>query len=319
MATMRPRPCLFALLAIALSIACAGKVRSTATAPLTEAQLAQFWMQPADITTRNLFWGAGGQERAPLPDVVYKVIGLDDSGYSGGYEVEDPNGRTWKVKYGDESQSEVAASRLLWAIGYHQPPVYFLRDWKKDGGRPEDDGRSARFRLETGYETEGTWSWHENDYVGTQPYKGLIVANLILNNWDLKSSQNRIFRVSDAHPGPSRWFVVQDLGAAFGRTKWPSGDRNNTESFEKQNLIKRVENGIVKFDYDARHTELFKDIAPADVVWTAKLFAQLTDEQWKDAFRAANYPEAVASRFIAKLKAKVQEGLTLEGQAGANP
>jgi hypothetical protein len=75
----------------------------------------------------------------------------------------------------------------------------------------------------------------------------------------------------------------------------------------------------VKFDYRARHKELFEEITPSDVVWTARLFARLTDAQWSDAFRAANYPDHISKRFIAKLKSKVQEGLALEKRAGATP
>jgi hypothetical protein len=115
--------------------------------------------------------------------------------------------------------------------------------------------------------------------------------------------------------GPMRRFVVQDLGAALGKTGWPTGNRNDVEGFEQQNLIKRVTNGIVEFDYDARHTELFKDITPADVVWACRQFARLTDTQWRDAFRAANYSPERSARFIAKLKSKVQEGLALDARA----
>ena len=56
-------------------------------------------------------------------------------------------------------------------------------------------------------------------------------------------------------------------------------------------------------------------ITPADVVWTCKLLVRLSDEQGAGAFRAANYPHVLAARFVAKLKAKVQEGLALETRA----
>lgn len=313
-------PRVLTLAVIALLAACAARMQSTATTPLTDEQLAQLWVEPADLTARDLEWGPGGRQNAPSKDVVYKVVGLDTRGNSAGYDVEDPSGRSWRIKLGQEVQCEVVASRLLWAIGYHQPALYFLKDWKMEGGTASDAGLSARFRLEEGYESESPWPWQQNPYVGTRPFKGLIVANLIVNNWDLKNSNNRIYQVSDApNVGPRTWFVVQDLGAALGRTKWPTGNRNDVNGFERQNLIKRVENGIVKFDYNARHKELFEDITPADVLWTARLFARLTDEQWRDAFRAAVYPESDANRFIAKLKSKVKEGLALESIAGDNP
>lgn len=290
-------------------------MKSTADQPLTSAQLAQLWVEPSDLTARDLFGGPGGTNAAPSPKGTYKVTAVDATGNSAGYDVVDPAGREWKVKLGDEVQPEIVASRVLWAIGFHQPPTYFVGNLSLDGGRPEDNGRAARFRMEEGYKTESDWSWHENPYVGTQPFKGLLVANLILNNWDIKPSQNRIYLMAEGAPAPTRRYVVQDLGAALGQTKWPTGNRNNVEGFESQKLIDRVESGIVNFDYHARHRELFKDITPADVVWTCKLLARLTDNQWKDAFRAANYPEALTQRFIAKLKAKIQEGLALDTRA----
>jgi len=46
-------------------------------------------------------------------------------------------------------------------------------------------------------------------------------------------------------------------------------------------------------------------------VWTVRLLDQITDAQWHDAFRAANYPPDVSARFIKKMKAKIAEGLAV--------
>jgi hypothetical protein len=144
----------------------------------------------------------------------------------------------------------------------------------------------------------------------------LLVANLILNNWDLKTTNNRIYRVSVADGLPVRRFIVQDLGAALGRARWPIGTRNDVDGFERQRLIHRIENGIVEFDYNGRHRELFRDFTPDDVLWTCRLLAHLTDDQWQDVFRAAHYPDAISRRFITKLKSKIQEGLAIDRRAG---
>jgi hypothetical protein len=303
------------LVALCLVSACATPMKNTAASPLTAAELAQLWVEPTDLSSRDLFGGPGGESVAPNPTATYKVTAVDTTGYSAGYDVVDPAGREWKVKLGNEVQPEIVASRVLWAIGFHQPPMFYVANLRLDGGKPEDSGRAARLRVEEGYKTENMWSWNENPYVGTQPFKGLLVANLILNNWDLKDSNNRIYQLAEGAPQPTRRYVVQDLGAALGRTRWPTGNRNDIEAFESQKLVDGVANGVVDFDYHARHRELFKDITPADVVWTCKLLARLSDGQWKDAFRAANYPEPLTQRFIAKLKAKMQEGLALETRA----
>ena len=123
-------------------------------------------------------------------------------GNSVGYEVVDARGREWKAKLGEEVQPEIVASRLLWAIGFHQPPMYHVPNLQLEGGRGEDSGQQARVRAEFGYKTESDWSWHENPFVGTRQMKGLLVANLILNNWDLKATQNRIYVIEGARRRP---------------------------------------------------------------------------------------------------------------------
>jgi hypothetical protein len=300
-----------ALVALALvAVACAKpEMRSTLDRRPTPNEMAQLWVKPANIAARDLYWGPGGQALAPKPGTEFKVKAKDTTGASGGWDVEDPSGREWSVKVGVESQTEVVASRFHWAIGYHQPPTYFLNDYKLSNGEP---ALAGRFRPEQqGLKNVGDWSWHENPFVGTREFKGLLVLELILNNWDLKTPQNKVYEVS--LPGePARWFVVRDVGAAFGKTRWPVGTKSNPGQYESQDLIDRVEpDGRVKFDYHARHKELFDDIRVEDVVWVCQLLNQITDKQYADAFRAGAYADEDARRFIRKMKSKIQEGLSL--------
>ncbi len=55
-------------------------------------------------------------------------------------------------------------------------------------------------------------------------------------------------------------------------------------------------------------------IHPADVRWAAEHMQRLTDAQWHDAFRAANYADADAERYIRKLKEKIADGLALRAR-----
>ncbi len=218
-----------------------------------------------------------------------------------------PRARKWDVKTGIEAQPEVVASRVLWAVGYHQPVVYFVPEWTLKGG-PESRPRAGRFRLSSDHRTRGDWSWTENPFKGTRELRGLVVVNLILNNWDLKSSQNRVY---EGQEPPNRWFVVQDLGASLGKTAWPTGSKLDIEDFESQNLIQGVENGRVRFDYHARHKELLEDITPGDVAWVCALLNQITDQQWDELFRHVGIPGEISGRYIRKIKSKIDEGLTL--------
>ena len=130
--------------------ACAPAMQSTAGRPLTAEQLAELWVEPVDLAARDLFNGPGGQEAVPDPKAAYKVTAVDTTGYSAGYDVEDAQGREWKVKIGDEVQPEIVASRLLWAIGFHQPPTYYVGSLNLDGGEAAHKGRAARFGPRTG-------------------------------------------------------------------------------------------------------------------------------------------------------------------------
>jgi len=133
---------------------------------------------------------------------------------------------------------------------------------------------------------------------------------------DLTTDNNRIYRLKDSRGPVATWYVVQDVGAGLGGTLWTVGSRNNLRDFENQGFVTGARNGRVKFDYNAGHKGLLSGITPADVVWTCRLMARLTDSQLHDAFRAAGYPQDVADRYVRKIEQKIQEGLALATQSG---
>jgi hypothetical protein len=47
-------------------------------------------------------------------------------------------------------------------------------------------------------------------------------------------------------------------------------------------------------------------------VWGCRLMSRVSDRQYDDAFRAAGYTDDVRQRYVAKLKAKIAEGLALQ-------
>jgi hypothetical protein len=135
---------------------CTAKMQPTA--PPWEAPLAELWQSPAapgaqPIAARDLFNGPWGAERAPDPRAVYTFVERKQQGTNPGITVLDPNGREWHVKQppntdqGAEGPVEVALSRVLSAVGYHQPPVYFLPSVtvKDASGTHVEPG--GRFRL----------------------------------------------------------------------------------------------------------------------------------------------------------------------------
>jgi hypothetical protein len=213
------------------------------------------------------------------------------------YDVIDGRGLEWSAKIGAEAQPDVVVSRILWGLGYRQPPVYYLRAWRLSGGRGDDSRQAgARFRPKLDSLRR------DNEYWSTRELKGLLVVLLMLNSTDLKDDNNSLYR-----PSP-RWD-----GELFPRRNWVDG-------FERRGFITRIDGDRVAFDYDGRHQALLHMITPADVRWAGQRTARLTVRQWRDAFRSAHYDDVIAGRYIARIRQKIDDGLALRVRpAGGRP
>ena len=315
---------LIMLLAGVSAAACGRPMRAVEVTPDRPASLAELWHDPGDISRRDLFHGAGGAEHAPKAR-AFTFVAEDTSGWSPGYDVRDERGVEWSVKTGPEAQTEVVASRILWAIGFHQPPTYYVADWSLEGTRsgPQQPGR-FRPKLKS-QRVVGEWPWHANPFVGRREFGGLIVTNLIINSWDWKTSNNKVYEVDDPAGGVSRWFVVRDLGASFGKFTYPAvlrwfrlrgfgqGTRNVIADFEEQGFIKRIdrERSRVEFEYRGIYRDVISSVTPEDVRWACERLDRITDGQWQDAFRAGGYPAEEGRRFVTKIKEKIAQGLQL--------
>lgn len=289
-------------------------VNATPAAQPSAAQLAQLWVRPEP--GRDLFYGVGGRRLAPDPKAKYTVIEIKRGGYSRGYTLEGPDDREWSAKFPPEAGTEVIASRLHWGIGYHQPPIYLLRDWTATKATSPNPQLPARFREKdpdlNGLDAGDSWSYYENPFVGTRQMNGLLVLQAMLGNSDLKETQNVVYTLKKEAEGATRWYVARDLGHTFGRTGVLDAPRGDIEVFENTPFILGVENGRVKFEWRGRHRELVSNIRPADVRWICEQLDRLTDEQWRDAFRAGGVEGPMAARFIRRMKQKVAEGLALK-------
>ena len=313
---MRLTPGGFCVLAISAVVAANGAravARSINDAPPPD-ELARLWIEPEP--NRDLFFGVGGRRLAPDPAVTYRVIKIKKGGFSDGYTVAGPDRREWSAKLYPEARTEVVASRIVWALGYHQPPAYTLEGWVAEGSRSENPQPVARFREEKpafhGLKEEGPWSYAENPFVGTRQLKGLIVLNVMLANSDLKAGNNMRYSLSEPVEGAREWFVARDLGQTFGRTGLLDGLRDDIEAFDQSGFIEGVKDGVVDFEYNGLNQALLEGITPADVVWICSRMSKLSDRQWLDAFRAGGYAEPTAQRYIRRLKLKIAQGLALE-------
>jgi len=306
------------MVAVAVAMVCEGcvrpEVRRTGSAAPSPSELAQLWIDPQGAD-RNLFDGVGGRRPKPQPERRYEVLERDTRGYSITYRVKDERGDEWNVKIGPEAQPEVVASRIVWALGYHQVASYFVERWTAvDKGHAQVLG-GARFRPRTkdlGLESKGVWSWQRNPFVGTRAYNGLLALMMILNSTDLKNDNNELYEPKGAAREEARlWYVVKDLGASLGQTGRFDPRRGYVDGFEREPFTDGVRNGFVRFAFRGRHQELLDHITVDDVKWTSARVLRISDAQWTDAFRAGGYDPPTAGRFLARIKQKAEEGLAL--------
>jgi len=296
-----------------VAIACIAARRLVTAAPPHREPIAALWEEPADLSTRNLFDGPWGSRRAPDPQATFTLTGVKSHGINPGIVVNDPAGREWHIKQhahndaGAEGPVEVVVSRVLSAVGYHQPPVYYvesLRVAAPDGTRMVPGGR---FRLRDDVLTEhGSWSWQDNPFVGTQPHRGLLAILLLFNSTDLKDANNTLYQVSRNAARTPRWYVVRDLGAALGETARFAPRGNDAELFERSPFILAFKNGVVEFANRSGYQSLFQEQLTADdTIWAGRLLARLSPRQWQDAFRAGGYTPEAAERFIKKIRSNI--------------
>jgi hypothetical protein len=276
------------------------------------------WEPPVDLASRDLFHGSWGEEHAPDPFAVYTLVEHKHTGTNPGMTVVDDRGRQWSVKQAPasgeppEGPIEVVLSRVLDAIGYHQPPVYFMPSfiYRDDWGTRVEGG--GRFRLKhKSLKDRGEWSWQRNPFVGTQPYQGLLVTLLLFNSSDLKNANNTLYehRSGDlAEP----WFVVRDLGTALGQTGRWAPRRGNAALFAASPFITGTSGGMVEFGYRGYHQELLRDrISVADVRWAARLLSGLSEQQWREAFLAGGFSPAAAQPFMEAIQSRIAQAAGL--------
>jgi hypothetical protein len=287
------------------------QVRVTA-AEENSGQSPVLWTDRGDVRALDLFGGAGGREHQPTGKFTFEKE--DTGGSTPKFIVRDEQGVRWKAKLGEEVKSETAATRLVWAAGYFTDEDYYLPElrvanmakMKRGSEFVSADGTVRGVRLERylkGEKKEGNWSWFKNPFTGTKEFNGLRIMMALINNWDLKEVNNAIYQVK----GESPRYVVTDLGATFGETgNAITRSKSNPEDYSKSEFIQKVNGDKVDFHLNSRPffltaidvpnynkrtkmQEVVKNIPVADAIWLGKLLEPLSDDQIRDAFRAAGY------------------------------
>ena len=288
------------------------KSRRETQAPNAQGLPAAIFDVSAEPGTRNLFYGPGGKKNAPDPSGSFTFVKEDLNGSQSKFDVEDAHGVRWKVKLGQESKPEVAATRLVWAAGYFVDQDYYIDELKVEGlpklHRGEKyaaDGMVYGARLERklkGVKEIGKWSWFDNPFVGTREFNGLRVMMALINNWDSSTINNSIYEVDG-----QRRYAVTDLGASFGKTGNSfHRSKGRLRDYVKSNFVDTTGAQYVNFvmhsrpffpeavdrSYYKRRSlieKVAKNIPRADAKWLGERLAQLSERQIRDCFRAAGY------------------------------
>jgi len=227
--------------------------------------------------------------------------------------VRDARGREWVVKVGKEAQSEAAATRLIWAAGYETEITYLVPRATIPG-----KGTFSNVRFEARPKTVkrlDEWGWEQNPFTGTRELDGLKVLMVLINNWDLKDSNNVILHT----PGTGELrYAISDLGATFGKSGGPgffwriTRSRSEPEDYADTKFIDKVEDGYVDFDFTGKNERLFEKVKVEHARWIGEQLARLSEGQLATVFRSANYTPQETRLLTRVVRARIEELTTLK-------
>ena len=314
------------------SLAAGNAVAADKAARNTDPPSAVLWSDPAGISSRNLFYGPGGEKDQPLG--TFTFLSEDFSGTNPKIVVRDQNGVKWTVKLGPEARPKTAATRLVWAIGYFANEDYFVpalnvtgmpRRLHRGQNLIAPDGSLRNVRLKRHLEGEKkseSWQWRQNAFTGTRELNGLRVMMALLNNWDLTDENTGIYKIDGRQV-----FMVSDLGSTFGsgNLTWPTRNaRGNLNAYRHSRFITKAGADYVDFHAPARDSLFFlatpreyfsklplhwigKRVPRSDAKWVAQLLAQLSPAQIRDAFRSAGYSPEEVEGFAKAFEARIAQ------------
>ncbi len=215
----------------------------------------------------------------------------------------------------------------MWAVGYVTEVNYLVpcvhikgapAKPRKQVPRCEGDGfANVRFkaRPDDVKQLDNNWDWSKNPFVGTRELQGLKVMDALVGNWDIQNHNNNVFVVSDKATGEKvAEYIDTDLGASFAKEgRFIGHTRGRPDQYVESKFIKGVDHGYVVFDFRGKNQHLLKNITVEQAKWIGGLLSQLSDQQIRDAFRAANYSPEQIEALTRVVKERINELVSLPG------
>lgn len=294
------------------------KNKGSANAPATEGTPA-LWRDVGEVSQLNLLWGIGSEEEMPKPPFQFDKE--DVTGTNPKIKIIDANGVKWNMKFDEEVHAEVVSSRIVWAMGYMVEESYFIPSGTVNG--VTGLGRAKKFIGSGGSFTNAMfekrpdniarrrnpWAWDGNPFAGSKELSGLAVLCFLLSNWDAKESNNNVLGMFEEDGTTVKeWYLVADWGGTFGKTGgFMSHSKWDPMDYGKQAFLDGVAGDTIKFHYSGKMGSSLKNMPLSHVRWITQRIAQLSDAQWRDAFKAGGAAQAEADAFLSVLHRRVGE------------
>jgi hypothetical protein len=282
---------------------------------------AQVW-RPVAVEGRDLLAGPPGEGALPFDAEV--ACDYSDSLPSGGtpkFDCDLGAGDVVKVKYGrgnGEVYTEVAASRLLWALGFGADRMYPVRVtcrrcpiepwWWRSEARVDVkrypfaaiERRLPGKTIET--KDEEGWAWPELDGVdeagGGAPRAHRDALKLLmafLQNGDTKRENQKLVCLPEGvgedaagnETCAAPFLYVADLGVGFGKATFLNTNKNDLGAWEDEPVWRDPARCVGNLRKTMTGSLAHPEVGEAGRAFLAGLLGRLSDGQIQDLFTAA--------------------------------
>ncbi len=290
---------------------------------------AQVWM-PTDVASMDLTAGPRRPDAfAPGATVDCDYVDEQLGGRTPKFACKAQDGDRLKVRYGrdnGEVYAGVAATRLLWALGYGADAVYPVHvvchgcPNRIRGDRPSSGGATMldeaaierKFRgTDIGSEADQGWTWPELDLVdeheGGAPLDqrdGLKLLAVFLQHTDSKADQQRLVCLSDKKSEQPRaacadpFMMVHDVGQTFGSSNLFNRDSVGSVNLDRWShtpIWKNAGQCIGNLAQSETGTLFYPRISEAGRSFLSGLLDRLNEAQIRDLFTVARFTDRANS------------------------
>lgn len=291
---------------------------------------AQVWT-PTDIPAADIRTGPGGRRAFRFRETVTcDYLDKDLAGRSPKFACTSA-GDDLKVKFGGDNAevyAEVAATRLLWALGFGADRMYPVRVicrscpdglsgvLRSDGSKLFDPAAIERKMPGKEFKPDSSWAWAELDHVqearGGAPAAhrdALTLVAVFFQHTDSKPEQQRIVcREDDARTATTcaqPFMMINDVGLTFGGTSLANANSKgmNLAAWAATPIWKGDAGCVGNLSRSATGTLKDPPIGESGRAFLAGLLAQLSDDQITALFEVSRVtlrlrdPEDVRSGF----------------------